>query len=993
MNLTVLSLLLLPPLSAQFPEPQSSGTYTTGPLPAEEAARQWKLPEGFQATVFASEPDIRQPIAMAFDDRGRLWVAECYTYAEAQKKFESSLRDRIVVLEDTDADGRADRRTVFCDGLERLSSLEIGFGGVWALTSPALVHIPDVNGDDRPDGPARVVLDGFDWLNNHHTMANGLRWGPDGWLYGRHGIQATSALGTPGAPAEARARTNGGIWRYHPVRGTVEVVCEGTTNPWGMDWNELGEGFFINTVIGHLWQAIPGAHFRRMHGVDLRPHVYEVIDQFADHVHWATGEVWHAIRKGATPATQAAGGGHAHTGLLFYGGDNWPDEWRGRLLTINFHGRRLNVDHVEREPGRSGYIGRHGQDIAFSADPWFRGIDLLYGPDGGVFVSDWSDTGECHDNDGVHRQSGRIFKLTYGKPGRPAVPDLGRYAPVDLIPLLSQKNEFYWRHARRRFQELAARGETVGPLQATLRSQVLSAPGTVDALRALWCLNALNGVDRPLLLLLLKNPDEHLRSWAIRLLLDDREAAARDQDLPQELARLAEREPSPLVRLALASGLQRLPLASRPAVALPLLDRSEDAADHNLPLLVWYGLMDLGDAAPRELARLGVHCKLPATLRCLARRLALRLPADEAPLSELLLGLASEPKRLVEVLRGVREAIRGERGLRAPEAWSRLEPSLSSSVDPELSDLYFTVGAAFGDAHAIEAARQGVLDSGRSAERRRSALRTLIECRAPGLQATCEAVFGVEGLSVTAADGLALDGDEKVLRQALNRFVAVSKSEQGAVLGVFLSRPLWAGVVLEALSAGQIPRETFTAYHARQVRGLKNELLDRKLEEVWGAVRDTSEQKAATLERWRAVLTPEAIAAADRVKGRETFVKVCGNCHVLNGEGGKIGPELTGSARDNLDYLLQNLLDPSAAVAREFQLTTVVLKDGRVLSGYVRSRDDRLVVLQTITEAVSIPVRDIASSEDTRTSLMPEGLIDPLKEAEVLALVAYLQWK
>jgi putative membrane-bound dehydrogenase-like protein len=268
---------------AEIPEPYDSEKASTRPLSPEQAAAEWRLPSGFKATVFAAEPEVRQPIAMAMDGRGRLWVAECYTYAEAKMGFDGDLRDRIVVFEDADGDGRFDKRTVFAEDLQRLSSIELGFGGVWALTSPTLVFIPDLDGDDRPDGPARVMLDGFEWRQNHHTMANGLKWGPDGWLYGRHGIQAISTLGRPGAPEEGRARINGAIWRYNPQRQTVEIVCEGTTNPWGMDWNEDGQLFYTNTVIGHLWHAIPGAYYERMFGAHLNQLAYEYIGHTADH--------------------------------------------------------------------------------------------------------------------------------------------------------------------------------------------------------------------------------------------------------------------------------------------------------------------------------------------------------------------------------------------------------------------------------------------------------------------------------------------------------------------------------------------------------------------------------------------------------------------------------------------------------------------------------------------------------------------------------------
>ncbi|MDZ4778842.1 MAG: PVC-type heme-binding CxxCH protein, partial [Planctomycetia bacterium] len=365
-------------------KPFNTETATNGPMPVMEVIAQSKLPPGFKLTVFAAEPDVQQPIGMATDARGRLWVAENYTYSESKMGYHKDLRDRIVVFEDTDNDGRFDKRTVFWDGAERLTSVEVGLGGVWALALPNLYFLPDENGDGIADGPPQIVLDGFEYVAGRHTVANGLRWGPDGWLYGRHGIQSTSRIGPPATSVEKRTAMNVGIWRYHPTRRVTEVVAQGTTNPWGMDWDALGELFFINTVIGHLWHVIPGAHYRRMYGGDPTPHIYEPIEQTADHVHWGTGENWTDVRKGVTDVTSAAGGGHAHTGLLIYQGGQWPEAWNNKLLTINFHGRRLNVEQLDRQG--SGFIARHNPDAFFFADPWFRGIDLVAAPDGGVFV-------------------------------------------------------------------------------------------------------------------------------------------------------------------------------------------------------------------------------------------------------------------------------------------------------------------------------------------------------------------------------------------------------------------------------------------------------------------------------------------------------------------------------------------------------------------------------------------------------------------------------
>src|SRR5437588_4047450 len=405
-------MLLLTPLSlcaSEFPVPYNSEPDKSKPMPATEAAAKLRLPPGFKATVFAAEPDVQNPIAMAWDARGRLWVAENYTYAERAKKFDLNLRDRILIFEDKDADGRFDTRTVFTDEVQMLTSIEVGRGGLWVMCPPQVLFIPDRNGDDVPDGAPEIVLDGFTVPpENYHNFANGLRFGPDGWLYGRCGASSPGEIGVPSTPEEKRIPLRGTVWRYDPKRRVVEALSCGTTNPWGHDWNEHGELFFINTVNGHLWHDFAGAHFDRPHTIDPNPRAYALIDQHADHWHFDTASGWQKSRDGAA---NDLGGGHAHIGMMIYQGDNWPAEYRGHLFTLNLHGRRANQEILERTG--SGYVGEHAPDFFIAGDPWFRGMELSYGPDGGVFVLDWSDTGECHEYTGVHRTSGRIYKITY----------------------------------------------------------------------------------------------------------------------------------------------------------------------------------------------------------------------------------------------------------------------------------------------------------------------------------------------------------------------------------------------------------------------------------------------------------------------------------------------------------------------------------------------------------------------------------------------------
>ena len=583
MALTLLDLCNAPVFGEN--EPRFKNTQVGDPANPEEVVIQIQLPAGFDVTVFASEPDVQQPIALTTDERGRLWVAENYTYAELPVNFDDGQRDRIVILEDVDHDGRFDKRTVFWDGASKLTSVEIGNGGVWALCPPQLLFIRDNNGDDRADGPPQVVLDGWNDSSVRHNIVNGLKWGPDGWLYGRHGILASSLVGKPNATPSQRVKLNCGIWRYHPVHEIFEVVAHGTTNPWGFDYDDHGQMFFINTVIGHLWHLVPGAHYRRMYGSDFNPHTYELIDQCADHVHWDTGEKWSDIRRGVSDTTLAKGGGHAHSGLMIYLGDNWPNDYRNTVFTINFHGARLNNDHLARH--NSGYVGTHGKDMFLANDKWFRGIDLIYGPDGGVYIADWSDAGECHDTDGIHRTSGRVYKVTYGRPKRPASIDLAKCDDLELVQFQVHANDWYVRQSRRLLQERSATGRDMTDTKRALHDLFENNADVTRKLRAMWCLYVIGAAKPSWLIDKLENADEHVRLWAVRLLTD---LGTVNPQVAARFAKLARTESSTLVRLFLASALQRMPVETRWDVATGLVSHADDADDKTLSLMIWYGI-------------------------------------------------------------------------------------------------------------------------------------------------------------------------------------------------------------------------------------------------------------------------------------------------------------------------------------------------------------------------------------------------------------------
>ncbi|MGB0586173.1 MAG: PVC-type heme-binding CxxCH protein [Limisphaerales bacterium] len=603
----------------QAPAPFNTQEITIPFLKPAEALKAIAVPKGFRVQLAAAEPMVQQPIDMAWDTRGRLWVAECYTYAERETNFEKKLKDRIIILEDTNHDGVFDKRKIFWDGASQLTSIELGFGGVWAACAPNILFLADRNGDDQPDGEPEVILDGFDTDKVRHNIVNGLRWGPDGWLYGRHGILGPgSKVGRPGTPEAKRTHIQCGIWRYHPTRKNFEVVCHGTTNPWGHDWDEHGQLFFINTVIGHLWHAMPGARYQRMYGNHFDKHLYELIQQTADHYHFDVGkEKWSDLKKtGMTSGTDAAGGGHAHTGMMIYLGDNWPAEYRGNVFTLNLHGLRMNQESLHRQG--AGYVGKHAADFMSTSDKWFRGIELSYAPDGSVYVLDWSDIGECHDNDGIHRTSGRIYRISYGKTEAAKV-DLTKWSNEDLAESVGSPNEWYSRQARQLIQQRAAAGQDLTKATLKLMNTYRLTSSTPTALRAMWTLNAIGSADEDWLLEQSNDEREHIRTWAIKLLCDQEALSKKTQ---KRFIEMGGQDKAGLVQLQLASALQQLPLEDRWPLANTLVSQDTFAKDPVFPLLVWYGINPAVTENRNAALKLVAQCKIPKVRQFIARRLA-----------------------------------------------------------------------------------------------------------------------------------------------------------------------------------------------------------------------------------------------------------------------------------------------------------------------------------------------------------------------------------
>ncbi len=1123
----IICLSLFTSLCAEFPTPTNNQPETIPLTPPEKTIGMMHLPPGFKATLFAHEPDVRQPIAMCWDEHGRLWIAENYTYSDGNERFDMKLKDRILIFEDTDNDGHFDKRTVFCDDLQMLTSIERGFGGVYALCPPNLLWIPTKN--DRPSGPPQILLDGFcTTAQSRHTLANGLKWGPDGWLYGRVGISSTSWVGVPGdgstdtpvrnqadggtaassneadrsvrAPLQ-RQPTAGGIWRYHPTRKIYEPYCHGTTNPWGMDWDEHGEMFFINTVIGHLWHGIQGAHYKRMHGEDPASHIYGLIDQHADHYHWDTGKKWNETRD-AKGLTDELGGGHAHTGLMIYQGTNFPKEYRGKVFTNNLHGHRVNVDRIEREG--SGYVGKHDPDFMKTDDPWFRPVEIQYGPDGGVYILDWCDIGECHEQDGVHRTSGRIYKITYGDPVKPKETDVGKLSDEELVKLQLSDNEWLVRMARweirERYYRLTAEEERILALgngscspnrqiyimrvADVLRSVLEDKSASAKVrLNSLWTLGQIEYPRNVQLDSLSGSGSVYLESWRCKALhscfgyfpyylgnafdcfgkphiakqLDALPPEERKDKVTPERLEARTREfileqslkscSTQSLRLVLIGSLPR-PIDTK--IAQSLLSHAEDATDHNLPLMYWYGIRDL---PPAELVKLVKDCRIPLVTQFITRRITEDIDKDPAPLNTLLelasntgfqpVGPTGVPPVAeianngqdarsthskdgcaTSILRGMTDALKGWRKAKKPEAWdafadvvarhsdvgTRTSPDSTSESRATPTAMLRDLNVLFGDGRALDEIRAVALDDNADVEARKSALATLVEAKSPDARKICEKLLTERSLSVAAVQGLATFDDPAIGEMIVRHWGIFYTTEHAAVIAALASRPGFAKVLLAHLegSAGVtpvassahnngqdaraplIPRTEITPVIARQIRSFNDEALNKKLAEVWGEVHDSSEDKKSLIAALKTKLTPEFIAKGDPSQGRMLFNGICAACHKLYGEGGDIGADLTGSGRHDAGYLIENIIDPSAVVAADFTMAVVTLKDGRVLNGIISEKTDRTVTLKMVGQKVTVDRNDVVKQEQLPISMMPEGQLNVLSDKQIADFFSYL---
>jgi putative membrane-bound dehydrogenase-like protein len=941
-------------------------------LTADEAVAEMSLVPGYRVNAWAAEPMVVQPMAFCWDDRGRLWVAENRDYESRNAGFSNAGNSRILILEDTDHDGVADSRKVFMDHIIFPSAIAVGFDGVFVGAPPNLLFVPDRNGDDKADvDDIEVRLTGWG-IRDRHEVMNSLHWGPDGWLYGLQGYATASRVRKPDGKGRLYSRQdpfpeqevtsgdgidiNGGVWRYHPTKDIFEVVAHGFSNPWGIDYDAKGQLLISACVIPHLFHVIPGGIYQRQGGQHFNPYVYSDIQTIADHRHRS-----------------------AHGGARVYQSDAFPASQQGRIFMANIHEHAVLSDVLERKG--SGFIAHHGDDFMLANNAQWIGFSVEVGPDGAVYVLDWHDSDIC-GTEVLHQETGRIFRIAPTRsladsfPGR--YTDLGRMSDAQLVALQTSRSDWHARRARVILQNRAAKRTLRPDTQPTLAALFRSAPNPDWRLRAMWALHVTGGWTADSLLQALGDPDEYVRGWAVQLLCEDRKPTGAAID---RFAQMAHDDRSAVVRLYLASALQRLEPASRWGIASELMTHGEDADDQNLPKMIWVGIEPLVKANPALALERAARSRMPLLARFIARR---SLDADALEL--LVAAIGKRPATEASMLEGMRDGVEGRYDLTAPSNWAHVYDRLKRS-DPSIARLAREIAQQFGDAETTARNVDAVRSRTAPVDERRKALQTLTLQRRPQLAPILPSLVEDERFRIDAIRAMAAFDDESLGKLLLARYGTFTAAEKAEALRTFASRGRYGRLLTDALEAGAIPKGDVPPHLARQLR----RIVGTRFAEVWGPVDQISTEERAYA-RYRGLLNETALKNANALNGRAVFQRTCGPCHTMYGDGGAIGPDLTGSNRANLEYLLFNVLNPNGEVQDAYKMVVVTTRDGRTLSGNVIAENDRQITLRVVgREDAVVSKAEIQSREVTAVSMMPTGLLDALTDREAIDLVAYLR--
>ena len=961
--------------------------------PAETVA-SFKLLPGLKAEAVLHEPDVRQPVQISFDERGRLWVVEYiqFPYPAGLKIVDIGDQyhaifdkvppppphndrgaDRISIHEDRDHNGTFETHKVFVDGLNIVTGMARGRGGVWALNPPYLLFYPDSDNDDVPDADPVVHLAGFG-IEDTHACANSLCWGPDGWLWGAQGSGVTAKIRRPGIDPDTGGFAFQGqaVWRYHPERRVFELFAEGGGNTFSLLLDSQGQVFSGTNAAatrGNYYDQ-GGYHSKNWgeHGYLTNPYAFGYFTSMPHN--------WKAP--------------HFSNTLMFYEEGKMGAEIENHFVAPNALLNRIEL--TERIPLGSSYQTKDVATFLETDDRWFRPVDIKAGPDGAIYVVDWYDIRIAHADpkDTWDRERGRVYRIqASGAAPTPAF-DLSARSSAELVEVLSARQLWMRQTALRLLADRKDRS-TIARL-----AEKATAPTNAYAIDALQGLYVVGGLDPDLAVRFLSHPQAGVRRMAVRL-IGDREPPT-SPNLAGALQHLARAEPDSHVRSQLAATARRLPAGLALPVLFALMDRSDDIADPRIPMLVWWGLEHFAEsqrtAIEQAFAGTG-RLNLPFVLKHIAARLAQRyasLPSAENQQALAAIARDASEAALGQLRQGIAAAFEG-RGI--AKLTPEMEKAFFSTPSREFSDpVQMSLAIRQGHHQAILTALGFVVRDDPATEADRvKVIAALADAQADSAPPVLMEVLGRARSRTVREAALSAIGrfdDPQLVKKLLRLWSNFDAGMRERALLLLVSRRTWALELLNLVHRTElIPKSDVSATIIQSARLLGDPEINQVADKYYGVQRvATTAEKQRRIDQIAGIL---AQAGGKAEAGAKLFEARCSSCHQLFGQGGNIGPDLSGKERGNVANMLLNIIDPNASIREGYTLFQLKTKDGRTLVGFVDERDPaRLVLRDPAGQRTTVPTSGIAEERALPNSLMPEGLLEGLSDQELRDFFTYL---
>ena len=968
------------------------------PTSPEEVLRGFHHSKDLSLDLVLAEPDVTQPVYIDFDHRGRLWVVQYnqYPYPRDLKvtSMDQHIRatfdriplppgkgargaDKITFFEDTDHDGVFDKATDAIAGLNIATSVVLGRGSIWVLNPPYLVAYPDANDDGLPDAEPEVHLEGFG-IEDTHAVANNLRWGPDGWLYGAQGSTCTANVSSS---VSRNVRFDGqAIWRYHPETHVFEVYAEGGGNTFDVEIDSKGRIYSGDNGTSRGQYYKQGAYYIR---------------NFGKH-----GALTNAYAFGHLSNMELEGEKVRFThAFVRYEGAGLPQRYNDRMIALNPLQGYVQLSRFEENGSTFRIVDE--ERILQTGDRWFRPVDIITGPDGGVYIADWYDSRLSHvdPRDTWSKSNGRIYRLGSKSAAQQSGFNLAKSPAEDLVRFLSHQNRWFRQQALRVIADRKDAGFV------PMLTPLLEKEDDQAALEALWAIHASGAFTDEIAKRCILHRDPFVRLWTIRLVGDRGEVSS---DLGKALANSASVESHPEVRSQLAASARRLPGEVAINIIENLLKHHDDSADPDIPLQIWWAIESKAMTHPEKVLALFAEkamWKARTVREYLLERVMQRysMASDSIGYSVCarMIGLAPGVAEVKILVNGLREGLRGADLVELPAV-------LTNAIKPfekQLSEHTLAMSLRQKNKEAIARALSIIREPRASIGERLAYVRIFGEINVPeavpALLAVVESNQSSPALKQSGLQALQRYDDPEIAERVVKAYPDKLRADPGvrlAALSLFSSRPAWAMQLMNAIDRKKLPGEKFIAHTisrhdvpdqlVRQIKVLDDPQVHELAIRIWPEVRF-----ASNAEKNRRITEVSKILQSgdgDPAPGKKIFMNSCGGCHRLFDNGGSLGPDLTGYDRKNISDLLTNTVDPGAYVREGYVMYRVATRDGRILLGTVAGRSGKSVTLNLLSgEKLTLPENEITEMV-VQPSMMPDNLLDRLDDQQVRDLFAYL---